>query len=616
MSDQPQPNAPGIATGGSGDERRAYARLSISLPGHLQAQGGPKHPCLIKDYCPGGVFVEVDGTHAGTLTLDDGAFQRGDFLSLSFSIQSNDVWRDFTVGARLAKAVGGGIGLTFERADPAAIQALSDLAVREQQARNERLSQARTRDPAQDQMARDLLVLCAERIEQFLRHVTPRAIDQASKLTFDKARDAINNAEQNEFYEAKDELDETRDELVVTFVDHIVERVRRLPEDGGQPAEKTFEEVDGGALALVDTGSFDEWVAIKNMVSQAEPQFRTMSAALDAQASFLAGVAIEHEDNPLGLASLSFAFHDAVQKVARNSRTRQSLVESFETTILPDLKALYTDLEKMFESRGIRPKPAAATQAVRRTPARAAPAAPGMSTHDEATAGSMVPETGAWQGAPAGHPQTGVFPTGAGGGPDTGMYPAVPQGTAPATGAYPAIPAGADPATGAYPAPPGTGAYQASPGTGAYQTPPGTGAYPISPGTGAYQAVPPNPNPGTGGFVGGGAAGPLVFQYPTGVAPVALGSAFGAAQNLLGFSRNPERARQVRGAAGPALAPGYGARPPEARAALMGALADLQEGTFLGDTTLFDGGADTATGDGTAQRPPRRPCSSRARLPP
>ncbi|MGI9334626.1 MAG: DUF1631 family protein, partial [Gammaproteobacteria bacterium] len=585
MSDQSQPNVSGGAAGrgGGSSERRAYARLSISLPGHLQLADGPKRPCLIKDVCPGGVFVEIDGVHEGSLSLDDSEFRRGDYLMLSYSTEFGGAWRKFTVGARLATALGAGIGLTFEGAPAEAIQALNELAMREQVARNERLSQRRTREPAQDQLARDLLVLCAERIEQFLQHIAPRAIDEAARLTFERAREATSNIEQNQYMEARSELEKSKVELVRNFVEHVVERVRRLPEDGGQPTEKTFEQMDGDGLSLVDTGSFDEWVAIKNMVSRAEPKFRTASATLDAQASFLAGVPIEPGDNPLGLASLSFAFHEAMQRVARTARARQALVETFESTILPDLKALYTDLEKMFESRGVKPKPLAATQAVRRTPARPAPA-PGDPQHrDETSAGAMVPDAGSSSAATSGQPQTGTFP-------------AYPSGQASsATGTFQAVPPDGAPATGTFQAIPPDGA----PATGTFQAIPSEGA----PATGTFQAIQPSVSQPGGGARSAVGGGPLTFQYPTGVAPVPLGSAIGAAQNLLSFARDPERARQAGSsapsAAGPALAPGYVARPPQAKAALMGALAELQDSSIVGETTLFEDAESVGAKPGT-----------------
>jgi diguanylate cyclase (GGDEF)-like protein len=108
-------------------------------------------------------------------------------------------------------------------------------------------------------------------------------------------------------------------------------------------------------LALVDTGSFDDWLTTKNIISAAEADLKEVQYKLERRLTHLVRSPIDEENNPIGLTQLCLTFHDALQGLGASGYARRGILESFEFAVVKNLKRFYDDVNTMLADGGILP---------------------------------------------------------------------------------------------------------------------------------------------------------------------------------------------------------------------------------------------------------------------
>ena len=202
--------------------------------------------------------------------------------------------------------------------------------------------------------------------------------------------------------------------------------------------------------------------AVKQIYSRAETGLRDEQYKIEHRFANLVGTPVDEDNNPLCLAVLCHTFHDALQTVTSPRLARRVVFESFDQTVVANLKEFYDQLNEFMERSGVLP---GLEQPV-----------PKVAKLSEA---SGERRRNRLQGQEATEPETSVAPN------DTYVGPAPagvgPAGGGPASANTGSAPAGVGPGpTGVGPAPPispGTGA-DATPGTASHAQPDNVGAAP------------------------------------------------------------------------------------------------------------------------------------------
>ena len=65
------PVSPGGDSGPGGSERRQYDRHAMQVDATVGIQGGPSRACRIQDFCPGGLFLAVEGANGSGIVLGE-----------------------------------------------------------------------------------------------------------------------------------------------------------------------------------------------------------------------------------------------------------------------------------------------------------------------------------------------------------------------------------------------------------------------------------------------------------------------------------------------------------------------------------------------------------------
>jgi diguanylate cyclase (GGDEF)-like protein len=595
-------------------ERRAFVRLPIELPARLSRQGGWAVDVTIRDFCAGGLFVDVPGLDDDYLLLDGRQVMRDDAIRVSFKLEGAAGAAVQDLDARVARVIGGGVGVAFVNPDTRVLGAMREHALRVRGAADDGETGSLDADTrgAGDIPAFQLYTACAETYTTFLRKQAAQVFEHVDEQLFVAARDAKSNLAQSETFDAQRELKRIRASVENDFFDAVRQEVENLW--SGEHQSSRGEGGEGGGLAegelsLVDTASFDDWLTVKGIISRWESKFEDATYALARRLSVLVGRSIGEHEVPYGVQAVCFAFHESAQNLGASKRSREALFHSFEEILIRALAGALDEINRKLIAAGVlptveRPAPGAGTK----KPSRRASPAPGKgpaAPEDAPQPPEIAPELdlpggdsgwwgpasgpasgfgagGQWPGAQgerqlspleqvaaAASPPTGPAPN-PGQAPQGGAAPGPYPGQAPQGGAAPGPYPGQGPQGGAAPGPYPGQAPQGGAAPGPYpgQAPQGgaaPGPYPGQAPQGAAGAgwIDPGVSPGVGaeaaaeGTQGASPGGWGFGPEPASLAPPErmLGQAYVTARSLLGLQRSVGNALR-----------GGGAMPPAARA--------------------------------------------------
>ena len=341
----------------SGDDRRRHVRQALQVEAKVGIEGGPSRACRIKDFCPGGLFLAVEGTSGGGIVIGDKALERYDELVVQFSAQVKGRVTEFEVTVLVARVVDGGMGVSFEGRNGAAIHALNHLLTTSLQASSREAPPAAAARGMPDDVvnvadASSILAAYRRRVMAYLESNLAALFDHARDGLFASARDTRAREEQSAFFDAIQELDGLKEPVQKAFLDAIASQLQQpgaiLP-----VTEALGSETGTLDVVLIDTGTFDDWVIIKDMISRAAPQYDKRQREIAARLSNLVNVAITDENNPVGLSAIGLTFHDAIQDLGAGNVCRQAILRSFEEVIVAGLATLYDDLSDILSNREV-----------------------------------------------------------------------------------------------------------------------------------------------------------------------------------------------------------------------------------------------------------------------
>ena len=385
------PCAPASADEFSSDpglDRRQHVRHALVLDAVLSTAEGAESPCRIQDFCAGGLFLAIDGVASDEIVIGEKALERYDELTVTFNATIGGKENEYEVNVLVARIVAGGLGVSFEgRANGPAIHALNHVLTSPTQIAVRAPAEGSVNDVAQVADASSVLGAYRRRVVSFLESNLGALFEHAKDSLFSSAREATDQGDQSAFFAAIQELDGLREPIESAFLDSIRSQLEQ-PGSRAPGSETSVSETGTLDVALVDTGTFDDWVVMKDIIARAAPVYDERQRAIGATLSKLLNTPIEDDNNPIGLSGLGLCFHDALQNLGAGEAARQAVLRSFEQTIVSGLGTLYddvgdilanrevsADVERSAAGRELPPEPAAETPP--EPAAEPAPAQPG-----------------------------------------------------------------------------------------------------------------------------------------------------------------------------------------------------------------------------------------------
>lgn len=431
----------------SGAERRVFQRHPIHLVGHIAMDGRTEMPCVIHDYCPGGMLISFESGMTPSALSDDYPIQIGSRAVLRCVIPTDGQSQEKRLEVRIAHLGAGRAGLAFVAVDRFALALLHEYAQSFPAAAHPSGAHGDAARTPLDSAARNELVPRCERIiRDALAPLMSKFLTLVNKDLFESARDSHDVTQQNALFHTIRVLNDNKAKFrtafahsVDAYLQHAEEEQRKAPAEG-TGADWSFE-----SLALVQEHEFDKWLSVADFMDSAETEFRELLNALRERLSVVFGRPMNDETNPYGPMLFVKSFQQALDQFELKHSMTLTCHKIFKKAFFAVGKDLYYRLNQVLIDGGVLPEIKFRFKAPPREPSSTRP--------DEQPAPAVAPPAPTATPIPA---PGNVSPTAENPSPgNVGAAPAVPSAATPTPAPAHVPPTGANHAPGGASAAPG-----------------------------------------------------------------------------------------------------------------------------------------------------------------
>lgn len=316
-------------------ERRSSPRRPIKLAAQVDLGEAGLWPCQIADFCAEGLFVRYAGDASERIREH---VQRYPGADLGIYFRSTDGQQRHLLKARPVRMIDGAMGVEFTRSSPEAVNAM--LA----QCGTDGANQERVALKPPSERVQFILHQCARAV---IKHLEPLMADcflAMSEALRQAALKALNNQQANEYMDAAAQV-ESRQRAIWLLMARSLE----------SPLKPQTALGKGSSLSLVDKGEFEDWLAVKVMVTKADTLYRAELLQLRMRLDRLGVTNATGHQNPLGPALVCEAFHGALDSLRASRMIEKVCLKTFETQVLQKISPLYQELNQILIRHGILP---------------------------------------------------------------------------------------------------------------------------------------------------------------------------------------------------------------------------------------------------------------------
>ncbi|KGI78745.1 DUF1631 domain-containing protein [Oleiagrimonas soli] len=185
--------------------------------------------------------------------------------------------------------------------------------------------------------------------------------DNVDDALFDLAEKAENNAVQTQYFDGMRDVRKKRPLIERSFIDMITGAFSKLA--GGQRhahgETQNEQRAFGGSpeLSLVDERDLEESLAVTSMTSKAEGRLSHSLFAVNQRLTVICGgTKVDNVDNPIGPATLTRSFGEAMSELKVEVRVKLIVFKLFERYVLNNLEPLYEEINHTLIQAGVLPQ--------------------------------------------------------------------------------------------------------------------------------------------------------------------------------------------------------------------------------------------------------------------
>ncbi|MCK5829436.1 MAG: DUF1631 family protein [Methylococcales bacterium] len=323
----------------SNSKRRRYTRYEINLDAILIANNANFIPCVIRDFCSGGMFIELVQSNSVQ------ALKQGQKVHVQFGVGIGFEEKKFSLNAQIMHIKSIGLGVAFEESMEEAFNVL-----KKQVQRNVGLSSTNKWDTPenlekQERLEADLTSLMQEELpiilKQFYQHVN-------FKLT--------ETSEQAGSYQYQVILTEAKTNLKISK-DAVYEKFCSISgKDSNILSVSHFDEIDEtqeqSGLSLIEKNDFEDWLDFSTIIRSLDASYETELKSLQDKMAYILDIDKSLLFNPLSPEKLCDRFRDTVATIEENDQTRRCLYILFEETLRNYLNKLYGRMDVILLAHG------------------------------------------------------------------------------------------------------------------------------------------------------------------------------------------------------------------------------------------------------------------------
>lgn len=316
-------------------ERRRYQRHETELPARIGTDGVSLRDCVVRDYCSGGMLVELRPADPGQA---DAGFAPGQGVQLDLQLLDKGGRRRMRIDATVAWVKSGYLGLSFPTSSQAIVSALQQ---------HDRLVRANAAQAPRAQQGGE--ARCLAKLRHVAQGFLPGLLREILIKTCDDLLEVLDkgvpDAQRQQIYADISALEEVRagDGLLRSILAYALERSAVAPDAR-----------DAGELALVDREDFERWLEASRVANLLEQKFARQLSAL---ASRLGTVRDAEEAGSLSVPFEPHHFTEALKDLAQLQRlgatSRGVLFDRTARLLRDKLGDLYQALDAALDALGI-----------------------------------------------------------------------------------------------------------------------------------------------------------------------------------------------------------------------------------------------------------------------
>ncbi|WP_396622023.1 DUF1631 family protein [Marinobacter sp. W-8] len=352
-------------------ERRSSPRQPIKLAAQIDAGSGEAWPCQIADFCAEGMFIRYSGETSGKI---ERAFARGGVTELVVRFRGLEGNRRYELHVSPVRRIDGAMGVHFTRPDSDAFSAMLQLC-------GSSGDQPRSSLRAPSERVQFVLHQCAKTVTRFIEPLMDACFVQTVEALRIAAQKAPNDQLANELMDASGQI-QGRQRVLWHYMSRSLESPLK-PEPKGAP---------GSVLSVVDKNEFEDWLAIRVMVTRADTQYRGDLLQLKLRLDKLGIANRTGHHNPLGPALVCEAFHNALAQLKVSRDVEKVCLKTFEQTVIKQLEPLYRELNNILIRHGVLPDLDLSRYLSEQAPARKEPPAEVLKREPETPLEKPQPE--------------------------------------------------------------------------------------------------------------------------------------------------------------------------------------------------------------------------------
>lgn len=342
-----------------GKERRAYPRYPVSLKGQIVHPSHGSRESIIKDYCIGGMYVELIDT--SLLGGEGSSFvpRIGETINILTRIQSAGVEKQLSFQTRVMRVEQDYVGVSFVNPDLSAVQNLHKYAVamaKESPSAEEDFGTTQTifNGKSSAQILKEAHQLVANELLPLMEAFH----DSISDHFFTAAKETFDMAKQNALFESLSVLEHDKNKITKAFTDSYVKKIRSYSPSTVLLEEEAEEEkeISMESLSLVETDDLDNWLSISSIITNVDADNREVLSEIERRATALYQAKITKKNNPFGPALFAQAFQDALENIEIKHAVKLVCYTAFRDVYMAIASKLYNSVNKFFIDNDVLPK--------------------------------------------------------------------------------------------------------------------------------------------------------------------------------------------------------------------------------------------------------------------
>ena len=343
----------------SGKERRAYPRYPVSLKAQLIHSGKGSRAGILKDYCIGGMYIElIDNALLGNQASSFDP-KIGDVITIATSVKNEDAEKKLSFETKVMRVEQDYIGVSFIDPDILEVQAIHKYAAaKNKQDADEEEDFGTAQTVFNGKSSAQILVEAHQLVAKELIPLMSKFHSSISDHFFDAAKETFDLAKQNALFESLSILEREKNKITKSFTISYESKIKNYSPQNILHDEDNVEEekeISLESLSLVEEDDLDNWLSISSIITNVDLDNREELNHIERRATALYQAKINKKNNPFGPALFAQAFQESLDDIEIQHAVKLVCYTAFRDVYLSIAEKLYKNINKFFIDNDVLP---------------------------------------------------------------------------------------------------------------------------------------------------------------------------------------------------------------------------------------------------------------------